>query len=293
MEGIKYIVEDKNCLLCGLAITTVGVENIDMGKEYPTKKHLKDYYFSTKEGRILQEYQMAYISEGKGFFETQTIKKVSIEAGTIFLLFPNEWHTYYPDPLTGWKQYWIGFKGANIDVRVNNGFLTKKNPIYNVGVNEEIVHLFHSAIEVAKRENAYFQQLLAGIANHLIGLMYFLDCNNQFNKNQLIIDKINQARILMRENIENVISVQDIAEEVGMSYSSFRKLFKEYTGLPPTSYFQDLKLQRAKDLLRFTQSSIKEIAYSLNFESPDYFSTQFRKKVGKRPSYFRNWNIKK
>ena len=58
MEGVKYIVEDKNCLLWGLAITTVGVENIEKGEEYPTKKHLKDYYFSTKEGRILQEYQM-------------------------------------------------------------------------------------------------------------------------------------------------------------------------------------------------------------------------------------------
>ena len=78
-----------------------------------------------------------------------------------------------------------------------------------------------------------------------------------------------------------------------MSYSSFRKLFKEYTGLSPASYFQDLKLQRAKDLLRFTQNSIKEIAYSLNFESPDYFSTRFKKKVGKKPSDFRDWNLKK
>lgn len=52
-------------------------------------------------------------------------------------------------------------------------------------------------------------------------------------------------------------------------------------------------MQRAKDLLRFTQYSIKEIAYSLNFESPDYFSTQFRKKVGKKPSDFRDWNLKK
>ena len=108
-----------------------------------------------------------------------------------------------------------------------------------------------------------------------------------------MVDKINQARVLMHENLESSISIQDIAERVGMSYSSFRKLFKEYTGLSPASYFQDLKLQRAKDLLRFTQNSIKEIAYSLNFESPDYFSTQFRKKVGKKPSDFRDWNLKK
>lgn len=108
-----------------------------------------------------------------------------------------------------------------------------------------------------------------------------------------MVDKINQARVLMHENLESTISIQDIAERIGMSYSSFRKLFKEYTGLSPAFYFQDLKLQRAKDLLRFTQNSIKEIAYSLNFESPGYFSTQFRKKVGKKPSDFRDWNLKK
>ena len=91
----------------------------------------------------------------------------------------------------------------------------------------------------------------------------------------------------MHENIEGTKTIQDIADEIGVSYSTFRKNFKKYTGLSPASYFQDLKLQRAKDLLRSTQMSIKEIAYLLDFETPDYFSTQFRKKVGKRPSDFR------
>lgn len=72
-----------------------------------------------------------------------------------------------------------------------------------------------------------------------------------------------------------------------MSYSYFRKLFKEYTGLSPASYFLDIKLQRAKDLLCKTQLSVKEIAYMLNFDSPDYFCTLFKKKTGKRPGDFR------
>lgn len=91
----------------------------------------------------------------------------------------------------------------------------------------------------------------------------------------------------MYENIESSMTIQDIAGILGMSYSSFRKLFKEYTGLSPASYFQDIKLQRAIDLLCKTDLSIKEIAYTLNFESPDYFSTQFKKKTGRRPRDYR------
>lgn len=287
MNPIRYIVENERDLLWGLSINTVGYETISKGERYPTNRHLDAYYFSPAKGRVLQEYQLVYISEGRGTFQSQSVGKTIIKAGTMFLLFPDEWHTYSPDPEIGWKQYWIGFKGMNIDSRVQNGFLVKANPVFHVGVNEEIVRLYMQAIEVVEYGNAYFQQMLAGITNHLLGLMYSLDYNNRLNKNKYMVGQINRARILMYEKIESTLSIQDIAEELGMGYSSFRKLFKEYTGLSPLSYFQDIKLQRAKELLRSTQMSVKEIAYALNFDSPDYFSTQFKKKTGKRPRDFR------
>lgn len=293
MKDIKYIVEDKRNLLWGLAITTVGVERIEKGEDYPTRKHLDSYYFSTEKGRVLSEFQLVYISEGRGYFESQTIGKMTVNAGNMFVLFPNEWHNYYPDSDTGWKQYWIGFRGVNMDMRVENEFIEKQHPVFFVGINDEIVTLFRQAIEIAEREDIYYQQLLAGITNHLLGLMYSLSANYQFSKNKHLVEKVEQARILMRENLEGTMKIQDIVEAIGMSYSSFRKLFKVYTGLSPASYFQDLKLQRARDLLRTTQIPIKEIAYLLNFESPDYFSTQFRKKVGKKPTDFRECFLKK
>ena len=101
---------------------------------------------------------------------------------------------------------------------------------------------------------------------------------------------INKARLRIRETLEQGITIQDIAEEMGISYSNFRKLFKEHTGSSPALYQQDLKLQRAKELLSTSNSSIKEIAYRLNFDSPDYFSSKFRSKTGMKPSEFRNQN---
>lgn len=287
MKPIKYIVEGERDALWGLSITTTGFEKIGQGEEYPTNRHIDSYWFSPDTGRVLHEYQLVYISEGSGTFESKSIPKTKIGAGTMFLLFPGEWHTYKPDKEQGWTQYWIGFKGANMDLRVKNGFFHKDSPIFNVGVTDEIVSLYMRAIDVAEHEHAYFQQMLAGIVNYLLGITYILDKNNRLNENKHLVDKINQARILMHENIEGTKTIQDIADGIGVSYSTFRKNFKKYTGLSPASYFQDLKLQRAKDLLRSTQMSIKEIAYLLDFETPDYFSTQFRKKVGKRPSDFR------
>ena len=287
-KPVKYIIENPRDALWGLTITTVGHEKIGPGEPYPTDCHLDSHSFSPSEGRVLQEYQLVYITEGSGTFESAALGKTRIKPGMMFLLFPDEWHTYCPDKEVGWIQYWIGFKGFNMDERVRNGFFSKGNPIFEVGLTGELVNLFMKAIETTERENPYFQQMLAGIVNYMLGLIYMLDKNNRLDQDRHWMDQICRARIMMHENIESDITVQDIAEAVGAGYSSFRKNFKKYTGLSPASYFQDIKLQRAKDLLCMTSLSVKEIAYRLNFESPDYFSAQFRKKTGKRPSDLRN-----
>lgn len=56
------------------------------------------------------------------------------------VLFPGQWHTYYPYVQTGWNEYYIGFEGAVIDDMVKGGFLSKENQVLEVGLNEELVH---------------------------------------------------------------------------------------------------------------------------------------------------------
>ena len=98
---------------------------------------------------------------------------------------------------------------------------------------------------------------------------------------------VTKARIQIRESLESDLTIQQLADSLGVSYSNFRKLFKQYTGISPALYQQDLRLQRAKELLSTTKMSVKEIAYRLNFDSPDYFSSRFRLKTGVKPSEFR------
>lgn len=287
MKSVKYIVENPQDALWGLSITTVGYEAYNINEKYPSKEHNSGYYFNPDKGRILQEYQLCYISEGLGWFKSSSCPLCEIKSGMMFLLFPNEWHTYSPKANSNWKQYWIGFKGINIDLRVKNKLLKKENPIFNVGINDNIINLFRHAIDVALNESSHFQILLAGIANHLLGLMFCLDQNEKLNDNKTIISKIDLARGWMHEELETQVSIQDIANRLGMSYSSFRKYFKNYTGISPAHYLKDIRLQHAKALLRTTDMSIKEIAYRLHFETSDYFSSQFHKKMGISPTEFR------
>ncbi|MBQ6062631.1 MAG: AraC family transcriptional regulator [Prevotella sp.] len=287
MQTSKYLIANERDALWGLTVSTVGYEEIAPGDEYPTRGHADGYYFDLKKGRILNEYQLLYLTEGEGTFESTNQKPIRIKQGDLFLLFPGEWHSYHPLETKGWKSYWIGFKGRNVDDRVRAGFLSPTKPIYHVGFSSEIVHLYDEAFDKAKEEAAYAQQTLAGIVNHLVGLMYSLERNITLKKQHDYVDVMNKARLRIRESLESNLTIQQIAMDLGIGYSNFRKLFKEYTGIAPAMYQQELRLQRAKELLSTTNLSIKEIAYRLNFDSPDYFSSKFKIKTGRKPSEFR------
>lgn len=287
MQISKYLLANERDALWGLTVSTVGYEEILPGDAYPTRGHADGYYFEINRGRELNEYQLLYITEGEGVFHSTTVKETPIREGDLFLLFPGEWHSYHPNPRIGWKSYWIGFKGRNMDDRVRAGFLSPNKPIYHVGFSDAIVRLYKKAYESAVEEAAYSQQLMAGIVNHLIGMMYSKERNIQLSRNQAHVDMISKARLRIREALESELTIQQVAEELGISYSNFRKLFKEHTGISPAIYQQDLRLQRAKELLSTTNLSVKEIAYRLNFDSPDYFSAKFKAKTGRRPSELR------
>jgi AraC-like DNA-binding protein len=287
IQTSKYLLANERDALWGLTVSTIGYEEIAPGDSYPTRGHADGYYFELERGRELNEYQLLYLTEGEGIFHSTNVREAIIREGDLFLLFPGEWHSYHPHPRTGWKSYWIGFRGRNIDDRVRAGFLSPQKPIYHVGFSDEIVRLYKEAYDTALAEAAYSQQMMAGIVNHLIGLMYSLERNIQLGRNQAHVDMISRARLRIREALESDLTIQQVAQDLGVSYSNFRKLFKEHTGMSPAIYQQDLRLQRAKELLTTTDLTIKEIAYRLNFESPDYFSYKFKAQTGRRPTELR------
>jgi AraC-like DNA-binding protein len=284
---LKYLIVNENDALWGITINTVGYQHIAPNAPYPPNNHPTRYLFSTDKGRILEEYQLLYISKGKGTLITDNNRKEQVRQGNMFLLFPNEWHNYMPDNETGWDEYWIGFKGINIDQRVQNGFFNKQKSVFNVGINDEIVQLYKQAIQIAKEQKTGYQQILAGIVNHLLGLAYYLDKNNLFEDSKSAI--VNKAKILMLENIYTNTSTECISEKLNVSYSLFRKLFKEYTGLAPLQYIQQIKLQKSKELLTHSDDPIKEIAYKMGFDNPEYFFTLFKKKTGMTPIKYREF----
>ncbi len=282
----KYLLVNEKDKAFGLTVNTVGFQPIAPHTLYPSTDHPKSYYFNPEKGRILSEYQLVYISKGKGIFASDSTKNTTIGKGQVLILFPGQWHTYRPLKETGWNEYYIGFEGSFVDALMKNNFISYQHQILHVGSNEELVNLFSRAIKVAKEDKKSSQQYLAGIVLHILGMMLFFAENKNLDSRESS-QIIERAKIIMHENANKDIDIKGIASNLGTSYSWFRKVFKEYTGFAPAQYFQEIKLQKAKKLLRESNLSIKEIAYELNFSSYEYFLSFFKKRVGTTPLKYR------
>jgi transcriptional regulator GlxA family with amidase domain len=95
--------------------------------------------------------------------------------------------------------------------------------------------------------------------------------------------KLTEAVTLMEANIEEPLSTDEIAQLAGISRRQLERLFKQYLGSLPSRYYLELRLQRARQLLRDTNHSIVQVGLMCGFSSGSHFSTAFGALFGNTP----------
>ena len=94
----------------------------------------------------------------------------------------------------------------------------------------------------------------------------------------------------MRENVMQNLPLSEIAALSYVSVSYLKQLFRKYAGASPKEYYSNLRLAEAMRLLKEGLSAT-EIAERMNFSSPNYFASFFKKRTGTTPSAYRRENV--
>lgn len=286
MAYAKYLIAKESDYRWGLVTNSIGYQEALAGAKYPSLEHPHGYYFTPEKGRKLKNLSLLYIFRGEGWFESEHCKRRTIKAGDIVAIFPNEWHSYAPNPAVGWKEAWVCFEGDFADRMIREKFLNIESPIIHIGVSYALWNLYERAYQTAVEEEPGYQQMLAGYVGLIVGTIYSGTIQHKYSETQSL-NEIQQARAYMRENVLKNLNMEDVAREVGMGYSKFRKLFKHVTGFSPMQYFIKMKMEAGKELLQNTHLSCKEIAFKLGFDSPSHFCKMFRLYNGISPQQFR------
>jgi len=100
-------------------------------------------------------------------------------------------------------------------------------------------------------------------------------------------ERVNRALALLRSDFAHPLSIRQLAEEAGMSQSSFHEHFRAVTGTTPLQYQKRLRLIEARRLMRSESIGVSSAAFAVGYESPTQFSREYRRQFGMSPRYDR------
>jgi len=150
--------------------------------------------------------------------------------------------------------------------------------------SEQAKRAYLSAPVVSQKKHDAASSLLAIFADHLA-----IKCN------QLVVQAANaepptitKARLFIRENCTEVLSLRQVSSSVNTSPFHFCKLFRKYTGVSFTEFVSRTRVENAKDLLLNPNLRISEVPFAVGFQSLAHFNRMFRWIVGQSPTDFRD-----
>jgi len=279
LHYLPYSEEDEKL---GMLCTTAGSILVPPGIVYPPQKNEHPALFRpVSEGRILPEFQMVYISSGEGVFNSGGVS-YQVKPGSLLLLLPGIKHSYKPRIETGWREYWVGFKGAYFSGLIEEGRFSPEHVYFEPGLHDSILSLFGLVFDEVRTQRPLYQmKACAAILSLIAEVLARERRNDQPNFYQQIVQK---AKCHMESNIFNAINLSAISEQLGISTSRLNEIFKTYTSMTPYQYYIHIKIHRAESLLEQEDLPIKEVAYKMGFDDQCYFSRLFKNKTGISPS---------
>ncbi|HEU5077724.1 MAG TPA: AraC family transcriptional regulator [Opitutaceae bacterium] len=269
----------------GIVVTAGGSYYAPPGQSYPPPGHPSDHEFDWVRGRVLGAYQLLFVVDGKGRFESRDTGMIDLSAGQLIMLFPDTWHRYQPLPSVGWHEQWIEIRGSIVRDLQAEGIFTPRDACMTCAQPEVVGLLFEKILESLRERETGNSPLAGAWALELLAQLH--DERVSSPVQTPIAQAVQRAERLFETNLAEPPSLEKLARKLGIGYSYFRREFKKSTGYSPGQYVRRLRLEKARRLLGASSLPVKAVAEQLGFSSEFHFSAAFKKQFGIAPAHWR------
>ena len=226
-------------------------------------------------------YELNFLTSGN---TRMRIDRFDVEFNSFdFLLIPPGYkHLLYESKYAKFDNYVIWFKKDDENCPELDNVIKLHDNIGSVRfLCSEIYRLFSSTkMEEKDLINIYLQ----GVLDHMLKGKV-LDVSKTKSHTD---ETVNRAVELINNNIfVKKYSVQELADEMGISTSYLTRIFNQKLGMAPLRYINEMKINRSKELMLGTSKTIKQISADLFFSDPMYFSRTFSEFEGVSPKLYR------
>ena len=209
--------------------------------------------------------------------------------GDAMFLLPGTPHDYRTDPATGrWDFYWAHFLprpawGEWL------GWRERAPGLHTVSIGDpalrgRIAAVFGRLLDVSGSMDVWGERLAENALEEALLLIARAGALSEAGPDDARVAQVLQ---LLGRRYHEPTTVADLAAQVHLSPSRLAHLFRQSTGVSPIQMLLQLRLRQAARLLEYSTLSVTEIAAEVGFESPYYFSRQFRAHYGVSPRAYR------
>ncbi len=279
------------------------MKKYDLHKDDFTKLHFElkalTPYFQRNKEKASKPHRHSFFqilwfkNSGNHYIDYEVVKH---PANTLFLINRNQVHYFCPDSNN--EGYLFHFNDSfisNLSLELLSRFsISIFNEIGDphIFLGETDTKIIESMtcdlLQELEEEKTNYQQIAI---HQFISLLYHIE---RIKKNSVSFNvdtnsdfsKVVKFKQLLIENVDQNLGIQDYSDRLGISSKHLTKLTKQHTSLTPANLIKELKILEAKRMLSSQNISIKEVAYSLGFDQPTYFTKFFKKEVSVTPKQF-------
>jgi AraC-like DNA-binding protein len=217
---------------------------------------------------------------GSGWVRSRNIVH-QVPVGTIFLLAADEPHAYGTWELP-WTIWWLDMVGVDLADLARAAGFTPDAPVMRPRDMTRVAASMGDILRCLELDALHAGGAEAsGLAWKLMTLLA------ADRRQSPRAEPVERAKTWIAEHLDHPLTVDGVAEVVGLSPSRLLVLFRESTGGGVIAYQTSLRMVRARQLLDGSTAPVSEIASHLGYSDPYYFSRIFRRVHGMSPSRYR------
>lgn len=244
--------------------------------------------------RIIGDFELIYYIGGEGQVQiADCIYPVS--AGDILLIRPFESHSIQSSQESPHNNYWVHFDiypDALQQQWIATTFPDSRRKIH-IGVREDLIRHYSELLEEMKGKRPGYsglrRYLFSALVLKITRILTEMHPNTPVyiqSTHRQGLQALQKAEHYLRNQYQQSVTAQDIAEYCSVSPSYLYRLFQQHLKITPGAYLTRIRLKRAEQLLKITDLPISDIAAEVGFSDPFYFSKTFKKVYGVSPSQY-------
>jgi len=238
---------------------------------------------------LRDHYLIHFVVAGQGTLRCNQ-QEYPIRPGQLFIIFPAQVASYQADSNDPWEYNWVGFNGTDARRLVKMTGLSRQQPVLTATDPDRTAALLRRIADAADNTAAADAEMAGCLYLFLAHLIRINQPNAAANPRQSYVAG---ALRYIQYNYANNIGITDIARHVGISRSQLYRAFLQDFGVSPHDYLQTYRINEACSLLHDPTYSVAEVAGSVGFNDPLYFSRVFKSIKDCTPSEYRRNNTKR